>query len=504
QSVTVKYTSDGKDFTTVVNLTVEREKVALPTFKGGLNYTGVSLKPAVDNFNGFDSELMTFVADKTVPGLTVGSYKAVFALNDPENYEWATASTLKKAVFAVALYDEEITLNANEAAVDWNIARAVLTATKTDGALPVFASESFIGALSDIVALKYYKDEACTEEVAAADLAHETQYFVKAELLDTENFELDASAAAYTVKSFTYTTPAKELTTWDKIVKFIVTNWLWIVIAVVALILFITVIALIARAAKKKREREEQRRLEEKEEKKREQEERRLEREERMARLSQQQAAMPSMMMPQMMPQMMGGQMPMQQSMPQVQSVPMAAGGASSGEIAELKAELKAEFLAIKVDQNSKEIAANEIAQLRSEVSAMRNEMTFAKRTDQVANMPVDTLTEALTIALRNVLGGQNVEVSKAEQSKKEEAVPVAAQVPPDAVMTTVTTTKIDTTKKAAQTTDRAAAPSGRTIVRNFVAPMPVDDGRVFDVGGFYKPADPLTDMESVDDEKDD
>ncbi|MDE7076797.1 MAG: hypothetical protein K2O62_05700, partial [Clostridia bacterium] len=144
-------------------------------------------------------------------------------------------------------------------------------------------------------------------------------------------------------------------------------------------------------------------------------------------------------------------------------------------------------------------------AELRNEVSAMRNEMTFAKRTDQISGMPVDVLTEALTVALKNVLGGQALEAPKAEQSKKEEAVPVTAQVPPDAIMTTVTTTKIDTTKKSAQSApnaDRAAAPSGRTIVRNFVAPMPVDDGRVFDVGGFYKPADPLTDMEPVDDEK--
>ncbi|MDE6075075.1 MAG: hypothetical protein K2G26_01420, partial [Clostridia bacterium] len=220
QSITVKYVSDGTEFTAVVNITVNKEKVALPAFKGGLKYTGVAFKPTVDNFNGYDETLMTFVVDKTVAGLTVGSYKAVFALNDPENYEWATATTLKKSVFVAVVYDgeTEVILNANEAAVDWNIAKAVLTATKTDGGLPVFASESFIGALSDIVTLKYYADEACTEEIAADKLAYSTDYYVKAELLDTENFELDASAAAYTVKSFTYTTPAKALTTWDKVV----------------------------------------------------------------------------------------------------------------------------------------------------------------------------------------------------------------------------------------------------------------------------------------------
>ncbi|MDE7401777.1 MAG: hypothetical protein K2N17_06975, partial [Clostridia bacterium] len=81
-------------------------------------------------------------------------------------------------------------------------------------------------------------------------------------------------------------------------------------------------------------------------------------------------------------------------------------------------------------------------------------------------------------------------------------ATPAATQVPPDAVMTTVTTTKIDTTKKPAQNAQAQAAAPVRTVVRNVVAPMSVDDGRVFDVGGFYKPADPVTDMGFTDDDK--
>ncbi|MDE6791228.1 MAG: hypothetical protein K2J61_05850, partial [Clostridia bacterium] len=234
QSIAVKYTDEnGNEVSTAVNITVQKVKVALPVFKGGLSYTGVAIKPTVDNFNGYDSALMTFVTDKLQSGLAVGSYKAVFALNDYENYEWATVTTLKKTVFAAAIYDGEVTLLTNEAAVDWSIAKAVITATKKEGALPVFASESYIGAFSDVVGLKYYTDEACTEEVAAEDLKYETQYYVKAELIDTDNFELDASAAQYAVKSFSYTTPAKQLTTWDKVVKFVVKNWLWLVIAAV-------------------------------------------------------------------------------------------------------------------------------------------------------------------------------------------------------------------------------------------------------------------------------
>ncbi|MDE6791002.1 MAG: hypothetical protein K2J61_04695, partial [Clostridia bacterium] len=250
-SVTVKFTDEsGNEVSTAVNITVQKLKVAVPTFKGGLSYTGFAVKPTVDNFNGYDGELMTFVTDKLQSGTVVGSYKAVFALNDYENYEWATTTTVSKKVFAVSVYDGEVTLLVNEVAVDWNIARAVLTATKTEGGLPVFASESYIGAIADVVTLKYYKDEACTEEVAADQLAKETTYYVKAELLDTENFDLDASAAQYTVKSFSYTTPAKELTGFEKVLAVVKANWLWIVIAVVALILLILIIALAVRSSK--------------------------------------------------------------------------------------------------------------------------------------------------------------------------------------------------------------------------------------------------------------
>ncbi len=503
QSITVKYTSDGEEFTTVVNITADREKVALPTFKGGLNYTGVTVKPTVNDFNGYDSALMTFVTDKLQSGLAVGSYKAVFALNDPENYDWATATTFKKTVFAAVVFDgeTEVILNANEAAVDWNISKAVLTATKTEGGLPVFASESFIGAFADVVTLKYYKDEACTEEIAAADLAYETQYFVKAELLDTENFELDASAAQYAVKSFSYTTPAKELTGFEKVLAVVKANWLWIVIAVVALILLILIIALAVRSSKKKREREERRLAEEKAERERKEEERerreeerrqrederrREEREERMAaRMAQPQ------MMPQM-PQMMGG------PMPQTGGQPMVTGGsADSAQMTRIETELAA----MKAAQT-----ARELAEIKAGQAAMRDDIIELKRggaQDIGGGLTAATLVEIVTAAMEKVLDSREKGAAQPAPATPEgNAAPATTQVPPDAVMTTVTTTKIDTTKKPVQNA-QAAAPV-RTVVRNVVAPMPVDDGRVFDVGGFYKPADPVTDMDFGDEEKKD
>ncbi|MDE7453739.1 MAG: hypothetical protein K2N22_04950, partial [Clostridia bacterium] len=104
QKITVKYVDEeGNEFNTFVEIGVEKEKVAVPTFKGGLSYTGVTVKPTVENFNGYDGALMTFVTDKLQSGTVVGTYKAVFALKDAENYEWATATTYKKSVFAAVV-----------------------------------------------------------------------------------------------------------------------------------------------------------------------------------------------------------------------------------------------------------------------------------------------------------------------------------------------------------------------------------------------------------------
>ncbi|MDE5765682.1 MAG: hypothetical protein K2I17_00775 [Clostridia bacterium] len=517
QSITVKYTDEnGKEVSTAVNITVQKVKVALPVYSGGLKYTGVAIKPTVDNFNGFDGELMTFVTDKLQSGLAVGLYKAVFALNDNENYEWATVTTLKKTVFAAAIYDGEVTLLANEAAVDWSIAKAVITATKKDNALPVFASESYMGAFSDVVGLKYYTDEACTEEVAAEDLKYETQYFVKAELIDTDNFELDASAAQYAVKSFSYTTPAKQLTGFEKVLAVIKANWLWIVIAAVALILLILIIALAVRSSKKKREREERRLAEEKAERERKEEERerreeeRRQREEERRREEREERMAARMAMPQMMPQM-PQQMPQAQGVPQAQT--MAAGGGSAiSEAQFVHLQMQAELAALKAEQTAKELAELKAKQAtEQQLAQTKLEMQFANMAarsggEQVVQggISLDKLTELIRTEVNAALNGREKAALPATAAP-EGAATATTQVPPDAVMTTVTTTKIDTTKKPVQSAQaQAPAPAVRTVVRNVVAPMPVDDGRVFDVGGFYTPVDPLTDLNLDDVEKKD
>ena len=522
QTITIKYTDeDGTEHTTTVDITVAKAKVALPVYNGTLSYTGDAenpLKPTAADFEGFDGSIMS-LSDKTQGGVNAGAYKAVFALTDPDRYEWATTTSLKKSVFAAVVFDgeTEIALEANEAAVEWNIAKAKISATKAEGKLPVFASESFTGSLGEVVALKYYTDETCTEEVAADALDFNTNYFVKAELLDKNNFELDETATVFAATPFEYLTPEKELTFWEKVVKFLTSTqmglavWLWIVIAVVALILLITIIALAVRSAKKKRIREERRLAEEKAERERKEEERerkeeerrereeerrREEREERMMRMSQ-----PQMQMPSMMPQM-----PMQQP----QYAPQAQGSAAGG------GSISPELLAIitgmngKIEKLQSDVAANELAVTREALAQARNELMMERMHGNspdaqiTANgLTASALTEIVTAALKNVFTSASQQTIAAPAAQPAQltdgaasATPVAAQVPPDAVMTTVTTTKIDTTKKPAQ---GAQAPRQ---TRSFVPPMPVDDGRVFDVGGFYTPADPMDLVDSEDDKK--
>ncbi|MDE6790416.1 MAG: MBG domain-containing protein, partial [Clostridia bacterium] len=132
QTITVVYNDGTQDFTTTVQIEVAKAKVALPVYNGSLRYTGFDVKPAASDFEGFDSALMALVDSKTVAGLNAGAYKAVFALKDAERYEWATARTYKKTVFAAVVY-EEVVLEDYEAAVDWNLAKAKITATKANG-----------------------------------------------------------------------------------------------------------------------------------------------------------------------------------------------------------------------------------------------------------------------------------------------------------------------------------------------------------------------------------
>ncbi|MDE5789261.1 MAG: hypothetical protein K2H78_02465, partial [Clostridia bacterium] len=424
------------------------------------------------------------------------------------NVIWSAqqVEALKKAVAFAVAYDDAVSADCT---ISWKIARASVSAVWDESGDVPALSLSSENVPSDLVVYTF-KDKETGETVSANSLLSGHSYEVTATLNPDD--PRTANYAFTAPQPYELSIPEAPLTLWQKIVNFLTATqlglpvWAWIVIAVVSLILLVLIIVLGARAAKKKREREEQRRLEEKAERERreerEEQRRREEREERMARLNQQQA-MPQMMMPQMMPQMMGGQMPMQQSMPQTAQSMATGGGASSSEIAELKAEI----LALKTAQES----AKEIAELKAENAAMKAEQNAVLRSDVNAlrggeqviqgGISIDKLTEIIRTEVNNALDNR-AKAAAQPATADNGAAPAATQVPPDAVMTTVTTTKIDTTKKPAQAADRAAAPAPvRTVVRNVVAPMPVDDGRVFDVGGFYTPADPITDMGFTDDE---
>ncbi len=496
------------------------KKIVVPQLTKDVVYNGdyISVSDYLDS--NYNADIMIMLSGYT--NKTAGSYTVTFKLNST-NYMWVEPTTeeaLVKNLFTKAvLFADGITIDnaALTATLNWTINKIVLS---TDGwnlngkegaslnALAAFQSMIEENGLDVSIGYRYYDTNGNLIEEPV--LKGGDKYIVEAYLTgeDAANFEFaDGTDAAKSISARKdYTVPQSGFAKFmGSTVDFLKANWLWLVIAAVALLLLILLICLIVSAKKKKRKKEEleeQRRLEKEEREKQEREERRREEREerRMERMSQQQ--IPQMMMPQMMPQMMTQQM----QMPQQQSMP--SGGGSSNELAELKAEvsaLRAAQESMRAEQTAKELA--EIKALHTaeqQIAQAKTDMRVENLTSRLGGeqlisggITAATLVEMVTAAMEKVLdrrekpAAQAPVEAKAEEPAKDTAAPVC---PPDAVMTTVTTTKIDTTKKPAQQTAQAQAPAPavRTVVRNVVAPMPVDDGRVFDVGGFYTPADPM------------
>ncbi|MDE5788911.1 MAG: hypothetical protein K2H78_00695, partial [Clostridia bacterium] len=520
---------------------ISKCNVLLPTVRE-IVFTGETIY-LVDYLDGFDATLMKLIgAAEGENGIVSGrdyrksGYFTTIALIDGANYQFVKAAESSEAEtvkvtlkFAVAFADGDEVLG-SEYEYNWMINRFRITEDMWDKSGKNGASLKLPSLFAAIVADKnlldisyaYYEDQngAALEAIDFKGKGGNS-FWVNATLTGEEanNFEFEnglqiSDRTVYTVPQ------SKTEAFFNNAKQFVQKNMTLVIccaVGLLLLILLIIIIACAARSRKKKREREElaeQRRLEREE---REREERKLEREERMARLSQVQAAAPApQYIPQPIPQYAPQPQYMPQSMPQ-NAQPMGMGGSmGGGSITEaMFMQMQAEFAAMKAEQAAKELAEikAEQAAIKAEQNAMRNDFVMDKSgaKAQAAGISVDAMTEIMTMALKNVLASATQQVVAAQPAQPAQltdggtaATPAATQVPPDAVMTTVTTTKIDTTKKAAQTTDRAAAPAGRTIVRNYVAPMPVDDGRVFDVGGFYTPADPVTDMGIGEEEKKD
>ncbi|MDE5766013.1 MAG: hypothetical protein K2I17_02465 [Clostridia bacterium] len=520
----------------VIKVTIEKKEIAVPTV-GNILFSGEYISLA-DYLGGSYAEYKDIIAlsgdCRDIRNVSQSGYKARLTLTDP-NYKWAQPTTAEPAslkLFAAKLFDNELAIVDDVTAeIGWNITPLVLDVSEMwvkgkSGAtlnLPENIAK-LIDAETLSVLYRYYDD--ADQYIETPELKGGKSFRVEAAFggIDAESGNVlfktaDGNVSAVSDK-ISYTVPQSATAAFfGSAVGFLKANWLWFVIGAAVLLFLIILICLIASAKKKKRKKEEleeQRRLEKEE---REREERKLEREERMARLSQVQAAPAPQYIPQPMPQYAPQPQYMPQSMPQ-NAQPTGMGGAmGGGSITEaMFMQMQAEFAAMKAEQAAKELAEikAEQAAIKAEQNAMRNDFVLEKSgaKAQAAGISVDAMTEIMTMALKNVLASATQQVVAAQPQQPAQltdgGAPAATanaptQIPPDAVMTTVTTTKIDTTKKPAQPGERAAqAAPVRTVVRNYVAPMPVDDGRVFDVGGFYKPADPVTDMDFGEEEKKD
>ncbi len=477
---------------------ISKQNVQLPTVRE-IVFTGETIN-LIDYLDGFDPDLMKLIgAAEGENGIVSGrdyrksGYFTTIALIDGANYQFVKAAeseaeTVKATLkFAVAFADGEEVLG-SEYEINWMINRFRITDDMWDKSgkqgvtLKLPAQFAAMAADENLLKISYsYYDDQNGAALEEFSFKGGNSFWVNATLTGEEANNFEFENGSQISDKTVYTVPqSKTEAFFNNTMTFVENNMILVIgcaAGLLLLILLIIIIACAARSRRKKREREEQRRLEEKEERRREQEERRMEREERMARMSQQQ-----MMMPQMMPQ----------GMPQAGGHMQMGGSVGGGSISEAQIlQMQAELAELKAEKVAKEAAQQQIAQAKTD-------MQFAGFMAQLmGGGSMDKLTDIIRTEVRNALADEKAALAPAEH-KAEEAKEQAPVCPPDAVMTTVTTTKIDTTKKV-QNAERAAAPAVRTVVRNLVAPMPVDDGRVFDVGGFYTPADPVSDMDSDD-----
>ncbi|MDE5766076.1 MAG: hypothetical protein K2I17_02785 [Clostridia bacterium] len=510
-AITVSLKSGNEDSYVLTQSVFEFEvlkcNVQLPTVRE-IVFTGETIY-LIDYLDGFDSSLMKLIgAAEGENGIVSGrdyrksGYFTTIALIDGANYQFVKAAesseaeTVKATLkFAVAFADGEEVLG-SEYEINWMINRFRITDDMWDKSgkqgvtLKLPAQFAAIVADKNLLDISYaYYDDQNGAALEEFSFKGGNSYWVNATLTGEEANNFEFENGLQISDKTVYTVPqSKTEAFFNNTMTFVKNNMILVIgcaAGLLLLILLIIIIACAARSRKKKREREEQRRLEEKAERERreerEEQRRREEREERMARMSQQQ-----MMMPQMMPQ----------GMPQAGGQTVTGGGSADSA---LLIRIETDIAAMKAAQEARDIAAlkaaqdaRELAEIKAEQSAMRSDINALRGSEQTlqGNITLDKLTELIELTVEKVLERKE---KPAAATPENAAAPAVAQVPPDAVMTTVTTTKIDTTKKPAQNA-QAAAPV-RTVVRNVVAPMPVDDGRVFDVGGFYTPADPMTDM---------
>lgn len=211
--VTVRLKSDlifFEDFTDSVKFEFSLVKriVGTPKFSGKLYYTGNRISPSVELFDNFDGSVMRLNIEASQSGKDAGEYTAVFVLADNEHYGWSAASLT----------------NNGEARVLWKISRSVVYAERSNGGMPVLKSESYKGSFENVVAYSYFSDADCLNEIRVWDLREGESYFVIAELIDTDNFEVSSESVQLFSKPFVYTVQDKNALLRKSVDKLIAEN----------------------------------------------------------------------------------------------------------------------------------------------------------------------------------------------------------------------------------------------------------------------------------------
>ncbi len=142
-SVTVAYTEGGVTKTAEVSVRVTKTDVAVPTASGAPVYNGQEQSAG---FSGYDAAIMT--AGGATRGTNAGTYTAVFALKDPDRYQWSDGTTadksvdwaIRKATPVLLASPASLTLNPS------NLTAASTITTDGDGDLSVSSSDAAVVA----------------------------------------------------------------------------------------------------------------------------------------------------------------------------------------------------------------------------------------------------------------------------------------------------------------------------------------------------------------------
>ena len=229
--VTLKFKSElmfFENFNSSVDLkfSITKRVVQAPVFTGKVYYSGNRILPSESDFEGYDASLMQFVKEGMQAGRDAGHYTAKFALKDSAHYMWSAAKSIGSE---------------SEINVQWEISRAVIVAERAEGKMPILRSDSYKGNFENIVIYRYFSDADCINEISFDEVLEGKIYFVCAELINTDNFEVAIDSVHVFSEAFSFNAPETNTSLRESVDKLIGENVILFALTCVSLSLVLII-----------------------------------------------------------------------------------------------------------------------------------------------------------------------------------------------------------------------------------------------------------------------